>query len=99
MKKIEIENLLDKFNISVDILGYKYLIKAIEIYTKEANIKIAAIYGQVAKEYNSTACRVERAIRHSIESNEERIKQYFKVDYKITNKRFLSLVVREMERR
>ena len=35
----------------------------------------------------------------SLQSNEERIKQYFKVDYKITNKRFLALVVREMERR
>ena len=32
MKKIEIENLLDKFNISVDILGYKYLIKAIQLF-------------------------------------------------------------------
>lgn len=98
MEKRKIENLLDRLNIPLDNLGYRYLISALEIYTKDINTKITLIYSQVAKKHNSTASRVERAIRHSVECAEENIKQYFKVDYEITNRRFLALLAREVER-
>lgn len=99
MEKRKIEDLLDKFNMPIDNLGYRYLITALEIYMKDINIKITSIYKEVAEIHNTTASRVERAIRHSTECIERNVKQYFNVDYDITNRRFLALLAREMERK
>lgn len=99
MDKRKLEDLLDKLNMPIDNLGYRYLISALEIYTKDINTKITLVYSQVSKKHNSTNSRVERAIRHSVGCVEENIKRYFKVDYEITNRRFLALLAREMERK
>lgn len=98
MEKRKIEDLLDKLNMPIDNLGYRYVISALEIYIQDINTKITLVYSQVAKKYNSTSSRVERAIRHLVECAEKNIKQYFKVDYEITNRRFIALLAREMER-
>ena len=98
-KKLEkIENLLDRLNIPVDILGYQFLVSALEVYTENINTKIRAVYEIVAKKHNKTACAVEKAIRHAIEKNKDTIKQYFHVNYAITNRRFLALLAREIGR-
>lgn len=48
--------------------GTNYLSKAIELYTNNTKLTgKTGIYGVIAKEYNTTQARVERAIRHSIE--------------------------------
>ena len=99
MEKRKVEDILDKLNIPIDNFGYKYLISALEIYQKDINTKITLVYRQVAKRNNSTSSRVERAIRHCISSNEEEIKKFFNVNYDITNKRFIALLNREVERR
>lgn len=98
MKKRKVEDLLDKLNIPIDNLGYRYLISALEIYQKDTDIKITLIYSIIGKKYNSSAERVERAIRHCIEISEENIKKYFNVNYNITNKRLVALLSRELER-
>lgn len=98
MNKRKLENILDQLNISVDNLGYTYLIATVEIYLKSKINNITEIYKEVAEAYASKYSRIERAIRHEIDKNEDKIKQFFNVDYDITNRRFLALLAREMER-
>lgn len=98
MDKRKLENILDKLNIPVDNLGYVYLITAVEIYLKSKTNNITETYKEIAKQHKTKYSRVERAIRHEIDKNEDRIKQFFNVDYDITNRRFLALLTREMER-
>lgn len=98
MNKRKLENILDKLNVSVDNLGYTYLINAVEIYLKSRTNNITEIYKEVAERYETKYLRVERAIRHEMDKNEDKIKQYFNVDYDITNRRLLALLTREMER-
>lgn len=98
MEKRKLENILDKLNIPVDNLGYVYLIAAVEFYSKSKTNNITKIYKEVAEAYATKYSRVERAIRHEIHRNEDKIKQFFNVDYDITNRRFLALLIREMER-
>ena len=98
MKKRNIEDLLDKLNIAVDNLGYKYLIAGVEEYISNDIQSVTEIYRRIVQKYDATISRVERAIRHSCENNKETIKNYFKVDYEITNRRLIALIAREMER-
>lgn len=53
----------------------------------------------IAKKHGSTPSCVERAMRYAHTINRDRIKDYFKINYKITNTRFLALLIREIERK
>ena len=99
MKKREIEQLLDDLEISVGNLGYKYWIRTMELYLKNTSIKNGEIYKQIAKENNTTISAVEKALRHTYENKREKVKEFFKVDYKISMKNLLALMARELERR
>lgn len=62
---------LHNFGVPASVKGYKYLRSAIllAINDEESLEHVTKnIYPEIAKQYNSTATRVERAIRHSIES-------------------------------
>ena len=66
-----VTNYLHNFGIPASIKGYKYLRAAIIMAIEdESSIELITkiIYPGVAKQYDSTPSRVERAIRHSIES-------------------------------
>lgn len=66
-----VSQLLNKMGISASVKGYYYLRSAILMVLddQEAIIGITKrMYPDVAKEYNTTASKVERAIRHAIES-------------------------------
>lgn len=97
MDKRKLENILDKLNIRLNLSGYRYWITAVEIYSKN-KIRITELYKEIAKVHNTTAVRVERALRHTIEDKKEAIQKYFNVEYKIYNSAFLALLTREMER-
>lgn len=68
--KIEITEILHQIGVPAHIKGYHYLRKAIMLSVQNPDIINAVtkqLYPTVAKEYETTSSRVERAIRHAIE--------------------------------
>ena len=48
-----------------NILGFNYLIRAVEIVKKDGGVStINKVYPQIAEEFKTTAIRVERGIRY-----------------------------------
>lgn len=71
MKK-EIVNYLLKCGIRPNLKGFGYIHRAIEMTIDNGNVLpqiTREIYPAIAREFNDTASRVERAIRHSIQSS------------------------------
>lgn len=99
MDKRKLENILNELNIAVDNLGYTYLLTAVELYLNSRTGNLTEIYEEIARRYKTRYSRVERAIRHEIGKNENKIKQFFNVDYDITNRRLLALLAREIKRK
>lgn len=97
-EKRKIEDLLDKLSIPVSNLGYEYLVTAINDKRLNENAVIEDIYHNIAEKHHTTRDRVERAIRHSYYKKEKTIQEYFNVSYKITNKKLLALLIREVGR-
>lgn len=60
------QKLVRELGVPTHLKGYTYLTEAICAAAKE-NIGMEELYQQVAERNETTACRVERAIRHSIE--------------------------------
>ncbi|WP_027340038.1 sporulation transcription factor Spo0A [Halonatronum saccharophilum] len=70
-----ITEIIHQIGIPAHIKGYLYLRKAIAMVIKKVELLGAVtkeLYPLVAKEFNTTASRVERAIRHAIEVTWER---------------------------
>lgn len=101
----KISDLLHELGIPANIRGYQYLREAITLVTGEMqllNSITKILYPKIAKQYESTPSRVERAIRHAIEvawarGNVEAINRLFgyTVDYrrgKPTNSEFIAKV-------
>ena len=71
MQKEVITKIIKRLGISTNLKGYYYIREAIELIIKDLNYVGALtkrLYPDVAKKFDTTASRVERAIRHSIES-------------------------------
>ena len=67
-KENKLRDLFLKIGVPRHIKGYKYLIKAVLLFEKEPDQSITKIlYPEVAKAFDTTGSRVERAIRHAIE--------------------------------
>ena len=67
---ILVTDLLRKIGAKPNIKGYRYLREAVILVYKNWNYMDAItkeLYPDIAKKFNTTASRVERAIRHSIE--------------------------------
>lgn len=62
------ENVLLELGITPNLKGFDYICEAVEILsTPKERVKIVnGIYADIAKEFNTTNTRVERAIRHAI---------------------------------
>ncbi len=68
--QISIAKLLHELGVPSHIKGYDYLTEAINLIYSDNNYKGAItkeLYPTIAKKYNTTASRVERAMRHAIE--------------------------------
>lgn len=61
-----------------NLLGFNYLIRAVEIMQAKGKIKLNEIYSMVAKEYKTSATKVERAIRHIL-TDRIKIKDYQRI--------------------
>lgn len=66
----EITNIIHEIGVPAHIKGYMYLREAINMVVNNVELISAVtkeLYPNIARKYNTTASRVERAIRHSIE--------------------------------
>ena len=66
----EITNIIHEIGVPAHIKGYMYLREAITMVVNDMELLCAVtkeLYPSIAKKYNTTASRVERAIRHAIE--------------------------------
>lgn len=95
----DIMAVLNKLEAPKANLGYMYTIDALLLMQEDVSYfnKITALYEVIGKKHNSTAHRVERAIRHEVEliftqSNLSRIEEIFgtyRKNNKVPNKEFL----------
>ena len=68
--EMEITNIMHEIGVPAHIKGYQYLRDAIKMVVNEMDIINSItkqLYPTIAREYNTTPSRVERAIRHAIE--------------------------------
>lgn len=66
----EITNIIHEIGVPAHIKGYMYLREAITMVVNDMELLSAVtkeLYPSIAKKYNTTASRAERAIRHAIE--------------------------------
>ena len=66
----EITNIIHEIGVPAHIKGYMYLREAITMVVNDMELLSAVtkeLYPNIAKKFNTTASRVERAIRHAIE--------------------------------
>ena len=66
MKRL-IEETLIKCGMPVGLKGFQYIPEACSVLAEEPNIKITVMYEVVAKKFDTTPSRVERAIRHAFQ--------------------------------
>lgn len=80
-----ITKIIKELGISANIKGYYFIRYAIELLVKDISLINAVtkvLYPTVAEEFKTTPSRVERAIRHAIESG------YGKANLELVNKLF-----------
>ena len=68
--EVEVTNIMHEIGVPAHIKGYQYLRDAIMMVVKDLDVINSItklLYPSIAKEYNTTPSRVERAIRHAIE--------------------------------
>ncbi len=73
--ELEVTNLLHELGVPAHIRGYHYLRYAIALVIKDVTILNSitkALYPEIAIKFDTTPNRVERAIRHAIETSWER---------------------------
>ena len=67
---IEVTRVIQQMGVPAHVKGYQYVRDAIILVVEEMNLLGAVtkeLYPLIAEKYNTTASRVERAIRHAIE--------------------------------
>ena len=68
----DVSGLLSRMGISASIKGYHYIRKAVMMAVEDEEVLIGitkGMYPDIAKCYKTTASKVERAVRHAIESS------------------------------
>lgn len=103
--EIEVTKMIQQMGVPAHVKGYQYLRDAIVYVIKDVSLLGAVtkeLYPMIAKKYNTTPSRVERAIRHAIElawdrGNIEFMNKFFgytiNVDRgKPTNSEFIAMV-------
>jgi len=68
--EVEVTNIMHEIGVPAHIKGYQYLRDAIMMVVKDLDVINSItkqLYPAIAREYNTTPSRVERAIRHAIE--------------------------------
>lgn len=102
---VAVTNIIHEMGVPAHIKGYHYLRDAILMVIEEINLLGAVtkeLYPMIAKKYNTTPSRVERAIRHAIElawdrGNIEMMTKFFGYTINLqrgkpTNSEFIAMV-------
>lgn len=70
-----VNDILKEIGTPPHLIGYKYLLRAVELVCNdESYLQMITknLYPGIAREYSSTGSRVERAIRHAVETTFDR---------------------------
>lgn len=102
---VEVTKVIHQMGVPAHVKGYQYLRDAILLVADEVNLIGAVtkeLYPMVAEKYDTTASRVERAIRHAIElawdrGNVDLMNKYFGYTINVergkpTNSEFIAMV-------
>ena len=102
--------IIHEIGVPAHIKGYRYLREAILIAVEDREVINAVtkvLYPEVAKRYNTTASRVERAIRHAIEvawdrGDLETLQKYFGYTVSLakgkpTNSEFIAMIADRLQ--
>ena len=76
-----ITKVIKNLGIHANVMGYRYVRYAIELIACDMNLIgaiVKEVYPRVAKEFDTTASRAERAIRHAVETGWDRADADFK---------------------
>lgn len=105
-----VTSIIHEIGVPAHIKGYQYLREAIIIAVNDIEVINAVtkiLYPEVAKRYNTTASRVERAIRHAIEvawdrGDLETLQKYFgytvsNAKGKPTNSEFIAMIADKLQ--
>ena len=103
--ELEVTRIIHEIGVPAHVKGYQYLRAAIMLVTEEINYLGAVtkeLYPTIAKRYDTTPSRVERAIRHAIElawdrGDVDRINKFFGYTIngekgKPTNSEFIAII-------
>lgn len=90
----DINKLLLELQFNVSSIGFHYWATAIKQYRKNYYNTIEEVYYDVAKIYNTTSTRVEKAMRTAKATATEQIQKQFNYYNKLTNKTVLELLTR-----
>jgi two-component system response regulator (stage 0 sporulation protein A) len=103
--EVEVTRIIHEIGVPAHVKGYQYLRAAIMLVTEEINYLGAVtkeLYPTIAKKYDTTPSRVERAIRHAIElawdrGDMDRINKFFGYTIngekgKPTNSEFIAII-------
>jgi len=105
-----ISGILDKLGVPAHIKGYQYIVDAIKIFVLDEESKkrvTTYVYPYIAKKYDTTPSRVERAIRNAIEitltkGNRKNINSYFLTSLnrrngKVSNSEFIKIIATKIK--
>lgn len=95
MKYQERQNLLKKLNFNITSIGFKYWIKAIDIYKKDSwryGFTIEYLYNIIADYFQTTRTRVERAMRTASQNAKKTIAEKYNYNGKLSTKVILELI-------
>lgn len=103
--EVEVTRILHQMGVPAHVKGYQYLRDAIILVTEDPNLMGAVtkeLYPMIADKHNTTASRVERAVRHAIElawdrGNIDLMNRYFGYTINIergkpTNSEFIAMI-------
>jgi two-component system response regulator (stage 0 sporulation protein A) len=107
---IEVTKVIHQMGVPAHIKGYQYLRDAILMVIEDVNLLGAVtkeLYPMIAKKFNTTPSRVERAIRHAIElawdrGNVEMMNKFFGYTINVergkpTNSEFIAMVADKLK--
>lgn len=95
MYLINIQNQLLHLDFNISIIGFKYWIKAIDIYKKDSwryGFTMEYLYNVIADTFQTTRNRVERAMRTASQTAKKTIAKEYKYNGKLSTKAILVLL-------
>lgn len=92
---INIQNQLLHLDFNISSIGFKYWIKAIDIYKKDSwryGFTMEYLYNVIADTFQTTRNRVERAMRTASQTAKKTIAKEYKYNGKLSTKAILELL-------